>query len=135
MAYNWGRANRRITDQTPMVGSVAWWDAGDGVGSSGHVAYVEKVVSNRKIVISEDSWSGDFHWRSISKRGGGWPTGFIHFDDRAVRATEQPSITGDPAVGYPAARRPRQLDARPASYDIQWLSRRRADRRCDRPAR
>ena len=40
MAYNWGRANKTITDQTPMVGSVAWWNAGDGVGSSGHVAYV-----------------------------------------------------------------------------------------------
>ncbi len=121
MAYNWGRANRRITDQTPMVGSVAWWNAGDGVGSSGHVAYVEKVVSNRKIVISEDSWSGDFHWRSISKRGGGWPTGFIHFDDRAVRATKQPSITGDPAVGS-SLRVDLGSWTPAASYDIQWLS-------------
>lgn len=121
MAYNWGRANRRITDDTPMVGSVAWWDAGDGVGSSGHVAYVEKVVSKRRIVISEDSWSGDFHWRTIRKRGGGWPTGFVHFDDRAVKLQERPRVIGTPAVGStltadlgtwtPAA-----------SYDVQWLA-------------
>ena len=121
MAWNWGRANRRITDEIPMVGSVAWWDAGDSVGSSGHVAYVERVVSNRKIVISEDSWSGDFHWRTIRKRGGGWPTGFIHFDDRAVRATEQPSITGAPAVGSSLS-----VDlgrwTPSASYDVQWLA-------------
>jgi len=121
MAYNWGRANRRITDQTPMVGSVAWWDAGDGVGSSGHVAYVEEVVSNRKIIISEDSWSGDFHWRTISKRGGGWPTGFVHFNDRAVRAKEPPSITGDPAVGSSLRVDPGSWTPS-AKYDIQWLS-------------
>jgi surface antigen len=99
MAYNWGRANRSITDERPMVGSVAWWNSGDGVGSSGHVAYVQKVVSRRKIVVSEDSWSGDFHWRTITKRGGGWPTGFVHFKDRAVKATERPDISGTPRVG------------------------------------
>ena len=99
MAYNWGRANRGITDEVPMVGSVAWWNAGDGVGSSGHVAYVQKVLSNRRIVVSEDSWSGDFHWRTIRKRGGGWPTGFIHFKDRRVTASEPPRVTGTPRVG------------------------------------
>ena len=99
MAYNWGRANRRITDTTPMVGSVAWWNAGDGVGSSGHVAYVEKVLSNRKIVISEDSWGGDFHWREIRKGDNRWPTGFIHFDDREVAAVAPPALAGRPAVG------------------------------------
>ncbi len=121
MAYNWGRENRRITDDTPMVGSVAWWNAGDGVGSSGHVAYVEKVVSRRRIVVSEDSWSGDFHWRTIRKRGGGWPTGFIHFDDRSVRAQEQPRIVGDPAVGSPVSVDVGQWTPS-ASYDVQWLS-------------
>ena len=89
MAYNWGRANSDITDQKPMVGAVAWWkQQRAGAGSSGHVAYVEKVLSPTKIVISEDSWSGDFHWRTITKSGGSWPTGFIHFDDRAVAAPD-----------------------------------------------
>jgi surface antigen len=97
---NWGHAMARITDDTPMVGSVAWFDAGHGyAGSNGHVAYVERVVDNRTIVVSEDMWGGDFHWRRITKGGIGWPTGFIHFNDRPVRALEQPTITGDAAVG------------------------------------
>lgn len=41
-ASNWGKANRSLTDDTPAVGSVAWWDAYAGpAGSAGHVAYVE----------------------------------------------------------------------------------------------
>ncbi|QBR93914.1 CHAP domain-containing protein [Nocardioides euryhalodurans] len=99
-ASNWGPANRRITDDTPMVGAVAWWRANvPGAGSSGHVAYVERVVSARRIVVSEDSWGGDFHWRTITKRGTGWPSGFVHFDDREVRATSDPVVTGTPAIG------------------------------------
>jgi len=125
MAYNWGRANRSITDDTPMVGAVAWWDAGDSVGSSGHVAYVQQVVSNRKIIISEDSWSGDFHWRVIRKRGGGWPTGFIHFDDREVRPVAQPTITGDPAVGSPLTVNVGRWKPEP-TFAVQWRSGRKA---------
>ncbi len=121
MAYNWGRAKRGITDDKPMVGAVAWWERNvPGAGSSGHVAYVEKVLSRTKIVISEDSWSGDFHWRRIRKRGGGWPTGFIHFDDREVRAKQRPAVAGEPAVG-------RTLTAKlgtwspSADLSLQWL--------------
>jgi surface antigen len=121
MAYNWGRANRSITDSTPMVGSVAWWDAGDGVGSSGHVAYVQQVISKRKIVVSEDSWSGDFHWRVIRKRGGGWPTGFVHLDDRAVRAVTGPTVTGTPAVGAPLTVDPGRWNPS-ATLQVQWRS-------------
>lgn len=102
MAYHWGKAKRRITDKTPMTGAVAWWDRNTrGAGSSGHVAYVEEVVSPRKIVVSEDSWSGNFHWRTIRKGSGSWPTGFIHFDDREVEVRVRPSISGTPRVGEP----------------------------------
>ena len=46
MAYNWGPANRSITNQTPMVGAVAWWKKNaPGAGSSGHVAFVQRVLS------------------------------------------------------------------------------------------
>ncbi len=121
MAYNWGRANRSITDQTPMVGAVAWWEAGDGVGSSGHVAYVQKVVSNRKIVISEDSWSGDFHWRTITKDGSGWPTGFIHFQDREVTVAQRPQVTGTPRIGQTLTADTGTWKPA-ASYAVQWLS-------------
>jgi surface antigen len=121
MAYNWGRANRSITDDTPMVGSVAWFDAYDGVGSSGHVAYVQKVVSNRKIVISEDSWGGDFHWRTITKDGGGWPTGFIHFADRSVAVKQAPEVTGTPRIGEVLTADTGSWRSATA-YDVQWLS-------------
>ncbi|WP_323794283.1 CHAP domain-containing protein, partial [Nocardioides sp.] len=74
MAYNWGHAMKSITDKVPALGSVAWWDRNaSGAGSSGHVAIVEKIVSDTEIIISEDSWSGDFHWRRIIKDGTTWP--------------------------------------------------------------
>lgn len=103
MARNWGHAMASITNQTPSVGAIAWWDRkSGGVGSSGHVAYVEKVVSANEIVISEDSWSGDFHWRKIVK-GSSWPSGFIHFADQAttpaITNTVPPTVTGTPQVG------------------------------------
>ena len=130
MAYNWGRANRSITDDTPMVGAVAWWEAGDSVGSSGHVAYVQQVVSNRKIVISEDSWSGDFHWRVIRKRGGGWPTGFIHFDDREVRPSRS---RRSPATPRSAARwRSTSAGGSPSRRSAAVAQRQEGDPRCDR---
>ena len=121
MAYNWGRANKRITNKTPMVGSVAWWNAGDGVGSSGHVAYVEEVVNSTTIVISEDSWSGDFHWRRISKSSSSWPTGFVHFDDRAVANSAAPTIIGTPTVGTPLTAKPGTWTSGSA-FTYQWLA-------------
>ena len=49
-ATNWGSAMSRITNSTPAVGSVAWWRAGvRPAGRSGHVAYVERVVSANEI--------------------------------------------------------------------------------------
>ena len=105
-AYYWGYAMDDITDRTPAVGAVAWWDRGvPGAGSSGHVAYVEKVVSSTEIVISEDSWSGDFHWRRIYKSGSGWPTGFIHFvDKKTLKNTTRPCDHRHPAGRRPTAR-------------------------------
>ena len=122
MAYNWGRAKSGITDRTPMVGAVAWWKKNaPGVGSSGHVAYVEKVISRTRIIISEDSWSGDFHWRRLTKSSGSWPTGFIHFDDRAVEAQTRPAIAGEPAVGRAlTASTGRWTPA--ATHRFQWLA-------------
>ncbi len=113
MAYNWGYAMARITNTRPSVGAVAWWDRYDGgIGSSGHVAYVERVVSADEIVISEDSWSGDFHWRTITRDSGRWPTGFIHFVDKTVQNTAAPTITGHAAGRGRAHRVARHLVAR-----------------------
>ncbi len=99
-ATNWGEAMKHLVDDVPVVGAVAWWRAGvPGGGSVGHLAYVEQVVSRDEIIVSEDSWGGDFHWRRITTSGSGWPTGFIHFRDQQVEAEEPPTITGDVAVG------------------------------------
>ncbi|PWN01452.1 hypothetical protein DJ010_18040 [Nocardioides silvaticus] len=124
MAYNWGHAMAHLTNARPSVGAVAWWDRYDqGVGSSGHVAYVEKVVSADEIIISEDSWSGDFHWRRITRDSGRWPTGFIHFVDKAVQNTEPPAITGTPQVGVElTATRGSWADGSKLTISWQWLA-------------
>jgi surface antigen len=122
-ATNWGYAMRDITDTTPTVGSIAWWRAGaGGTGSSGHVAYVERVVSATEIVISEDSWSGDFHWRTITKTGTSWPTGFIHFVDKTVQATAAPRIAAvTPQVGVPLRGWIARFTPRGSTHALQWL--------------
>lgn len=119
-AAHWGVAMKSITDQTPVVGAVAWWKANvPGAGSSGHVAYVEQVNSSTDIVISEDSWGGDFHWRRIVKSGKGWPSGFIHFNDAVLTPTAPPAIVGTPKVGVPLTAS--QGTWKPAgAYAYQW---------------
>ncbi len=105
-ATNWGVEMRNKTDQQPRVGAVAWWRANvPGAGSAGHVAYVERVISPTEIVISEDSWGGDFHWRKLVK-GTGWPSGFIHFVDKAIDNTTKPTVRGTPQVGVPLTATP-----------------------------
>lgn len=97
-AMYWGTSNASITDRTPAVGAVAWWRANrTGVsGSAGHVAYVERVVSPTEIIVSEDSWGGDFHWRRYSVAAGTWPDGFVHFNDAGDPAPEpDPELTNE----------------------------------------
>ncbi len=99
-ASNWGPANPSLTDQAPAVGAVAWWGANvRPAGSAGHVAYVEQVLSNDEIVVSQDSWGGDFSWARITRAGGSWPSGFIHFDDVTLQNTAKPVLAGTPKVG------------------------------------
>jgi surface antigen len=99
-ATNWGVAMSRITDSTPTVGSVAWWRAGVyPAGSSGHVAYVERVVSPNEIIVSQDSWGGEFSWARITRDSKGWPSGFIHFNDKTLTNTALPRLTGAARVG------------------------------------
>ena len=126
MAYNWGLANASITDQIPKVGAIAWWNRNTGgVGSSGHVAYVERVISSTEIVISEDSWGGDFDWRRIVKDGHGWPSGFIHFKDKITKVlvnTAPPTLVGTPQVGAPLSATPGTWSGAPTAYTYQWLA-------------
>jgi surface antigen len=79
-ASNWGPSFPTQTNDSPAVGAIAWWDT--SFSSTGHVAYVEKVISNSEILISEDNWGGDFRWRRVTFAGGKWPNGFIHLKDQ-----------------------------------------------------
>jgi len=120
-ATYWGQKMSSITDQQPRVGAVAWWRANvPGAGSAGHVAYVERVISPTEIVISEDSWGGDFHWRKLVK-GTGWPTGFIHFVDKTINNVTKPAVSGTPQVGVPL--KVSQGSWKPAAtVRFQWLA-------------
>ena len=122
-ASNWGVAMAAITDQVPTVGSIAWYKPNvTPAGSAGHVAYVEQVISETEIVVSEDYWGGDFYWRRITKTGGGWPSGFIHFNDRVVQPTSPPTIAGSPMVGAPLEVAAGAWTPAPTSITYRWLA-------------
>lgn len=114
-ARNWGVVFSSKTNQTPMVGSVAWW-------SANHVAYVEQVVDANTIVISEDHYGGDFDWRRIVRSGGGWPTGFIHLRDVALKATAAPAVTGTAQVGQTVTAKPATWSPAPSATSYQWTA-------------
>ncbi len=99
-ATYWGTSMSRITTSTPSVGAVAWWKARVyPAGSAGHVAYVEKVVSADEIIVSMDSWHGDFSWARITRASKGWPSGFVHFNDARLLNTALPKVAGTTKVG------------------------------------
>jgi surface antigen len=114
-ARNWGNVFASKTNQTPMVGSVAWW-------STNHVAYVQQVIDANTIVISEDHWGGDFDWRKIVRSGGGWPTGFIHLTDESVKATAVPTVSGTPKVDTALTASAGKWNLTGATYTYQWLA-------------
>lgn len=122
-AANWGVEMAPITDQTPRVGAVAWYKPHvTPAGSAGHVAYVEEVVSDTEIIVSEAYWGGDFYWRRITKTGGGWPSGFVHFNDAAMEPTTPPVISGTPAVGSPLEVGTGAWTPTPTSVTVRWLA-------------
>ena len=114
----------QITDDVPRIGAVAWWKANNGpAGSAGHVAYVEQVVSADEIIISQDSWGGDFSWAVVTRSSGNWPSGFVHFNDQAADQHRPPVIAGIAKVGAVADRDRRQLEARRrATIAYQWFA-------------
>jgi surface antigen len=114
-ARNWGVVFSSKTNQTPLIGSVAWW-------SSNHVAYVQKVIDANTIIISEDHYGGDFDWRQIVRSGGGWPTGFIHLEDETVTPTAPPSVTGTPQVDQLLVAKPGKWNRTGTKYAYQWLA-------------
>jgi surface antigen len=117
----WGTSNPSLTDQTPRVGAVAWWRAySSPAGSAGHVGYVEQVVSPTEIIVSMDWWGGDFTWARITKSGGSWPSGFIHFNDRKIASTAAPVVTGTPQIGATLTSSAATFSPAPDAVAYQW---------------
>ncbi len=122
-ATHWGTSMSSKTNGTPTVGAVAWWKAGVyPAGSAGHVAYVEKVVSADEIIVSMDSWRGDFSWARITRTSRGWPSGFVHFNDVRLSNTALPGVTGTAKVGSKLTASPGAWNVSGASYAYQWLA-------------
>ncbi len=120
-ASNWGAANASITDTVPSVGAVAWWGANvRPAGSSGHVAYVEQVISASEIIVSQDSWGGDFSWARITRAGGSWPSGFVHFNDVPLTSLSAPALAGTPRVGALLTASPGTWSQPDATVTYQW---------------
>ncbi len=120
-ATYWGTSMSQITDSTPRVGAVAWWKAGVWpAGSAGHVAYVEQVVSATEIIVSQDSWGGDFSWARITKSGRGWPSGFVHFNDVPLTYSVAPVISGTAKVGTPLTVTPGSWSQSGVTLSYQW---------------
>lgn len=92
-AADWGYADRSGygADSTPAVGSVAWWDYGDGTG---HVAWVA-AVNGTKVTIEEynANWNGKYSTRTINASA---PKGYIHFKD--LGSTPMPNDPAKPEV-------------------------------------
>ena len=115
-ARDWGTAMASVTDSTPTVGAVAWW------GKTGnHVAYIEKVVSTNEIWVSESNWSGAFDWRKITRSGGGWPDGIIHFTNPTLANSAKPVVLSAPKVGTAVMASAGSWSPAPTSYAYQWL--------------
>lgn len=114
-ARDWGTTMASVTNATPTVGAVAWW------GKTGnHVAYIERVVSSSEIWVSESNWSGAFDWRKVTKSGGGWPDGIIHFSDQSIANKAVPSITGTVRVGGPLSASDGSWEPSGNTYKYQW---------------
>ena len=122
-ATYWGTSVPTITDKVPAVGAVAWWRANTGpAGSAGHVAYVEKVVSADEIIISQDSWGGDFSWAVVTKASGNWPSGFIHFNDMKLVNKAAPVVSGLAKVGASLTATTGTWNPTDAKIAYQWFA-------------
>ena len=81
-------------DDSPALGSLAWWSA-DG----GHVAYVEAVYADGSVRISE--MNADYHNGFDFARlrpTGRWPDAFLHIADRPALPAAPAKITATAAA-------------------------------------
>ena len=90
------------TGMTPKLGACMVWRKGDtlaGSDGAGHVAIVEKVVSDTEVVTSESGYGSKVFWNQTRKKGSGnWGAGasytFLGFIyNPAVTDDDQPAGT------------------------------------------
>lgn len=101
-AYKWNLE----TGQTPKVGAVMCWE---GKGNlAGHVAIVEKVISDTEVFTSESAYGGKAFYNATRKKGanGNWGTsanysfnGFIYNPEIPEPQPEPPKPTYKYKVG------------------------------------
>ncbi len=85
------------------------------------MAYVERVVSANEIIVSQDSWGGDFSWARITRTSSGWPSGFVHFNDVRLVNTVAPTIKGIAKVGSALTASPGTWSRSGLVFTYQWL--------------
>ncbi len=97
--WHWGIAAQAAgvtIDDTPALGSLAWWK-----DNGGHVAYVEAVNPDGTVQISE--MNADYHNGfdfATLQRGGRWPTGgFLHVADRQTVTGSTPGAPTNVGAG------------------------------------
>ena len=125
-ASHWKYAANRVgipVDDTPKVGSVAWWAAGSPGSSRGHVAWVMGRTSS-SITIEEYNYlsAGHYDQRTISTSSSMWPSAFLHIGRRELSNTKAPSIPGTPKVGKPLTARPGAWSLPGATFTYRWLA-------------
>lgn len=73
----------KAVNDSPKVGSIAWWGPGGAIGATGHVAYVEKVTNGGKTIYLSESHFGIGSRRLIVSTGSSyWPDDFLHVKDQ-----------------------------------------------------
>ena len=77
-------------------------------------------MSSDEIVVSQDSWGGDFSWARITRSSGRWPSGFIHFNDVPMLNLVQPAISGMAKVGTTLVVWPGKWSPADAGVSFRW---------------
>lgn len=99
------------TGMTPKLGAVMVWRKGatlSGSDGAGHVAVVEKIISNTEVVTSESGWNSSAFWTKTRKKGsnGNWGAstgytflGFIYQPTEYSAGATDKNVGGNTTTG------------------------------------
>ncbi|HVY77065.1 MAG TPA: CHAP domain-containing protein [Solirubrobacterales bacterium] len=88
----------KAVNDSPKLGSIAWWGPGGGIGTTGHVAYVEKVADGgRTVYLSESHYAIGSRRLVVHAGSGYWPDDFLHIKDKpAAKPKSKPKPKSPP---------------------------------------